>query len=1301
MIDFDSSDMERWADLPDAHHRFPELIRRLVFATGCNPSRLDFPSGSSVRLPGWDGLVDVEEGNAWVPTGASAWELSCENNRSLTGKAKSDYEKRTEEPLGVDIATTTFVFATPRKWTGKRRWIRERREEGRWSNVRAFDADDLVAWLEQAPEVSIWFARLIGKLPAGSEDILPFLNKQESLHLETRSEHNRSIEVAVAEIKADFRQVLAQPSEHTEPGRSETNSDPAHSELETKINFARDLINRGLVSSARVELEKIQGQAETIPDALQFRIVTNLAACSLAEEDFSDVSALLEEAYELRPNDQKAIANAALAAQISKNWERAIELATRARELDETDSQATAVLLETYWQAGEVERLENLVTAEGWMSGDIQCSLVLANIRVSQSRSGEAVTLCRSLAASNPEDASVHVALSQFLLRNAQEDRHVAGYTDNWESRLREAEKEATLAVDNLRRTELVVELQRALVIRGCARAHLGESSQAMRDFDEVLAEVPDHGDAAFNKGLFLFHDGRAAEARGSFERLRDSERWTDVIVPLADACLESGDPMAAVNLLKGTLNLDSPTWADVHKAEIIHQAESIIGEEDSVTPVLESALERLPNDPKLLTLVSICRKSSDDPNDAEKFLCQALECADESDHPEVLTRLGSFFQSLGRFSEAADCLAEIANGIASQPTAVPLLICLVNSRRYREALDWVGKIRATRFQPPKIVVEVEAQILQQVGDGRAAALRCQELSSREDATPIDQVRLAVAQFRCGERGTATETVRNIQASDLRHDPRSILKLAQLKLLLGVDGYVEDAYLGRRCGFDEPELHLGYFGLFLSRENDWVEPKVVGPGCAVLLRSDGAERWWLVLDNGEESRSPYELSPSQDLAQKLLGRRVGDTVVLREGFEDLAYEVAAVQSKFVRAFQETSDEFSTRFPGNMSMYRLKVEEDDLSKIFQTVDQRAKFVQEAERLYREGVLPLASFSALVGISTIEAWNAFTKNPSRRFRSGAGTDEEAKAFGDVLGQVDGLVLDLTALLAVHELGIAEHLRGKFSHIAVPQQVIDEIQQCAFVAKMSGQAPSYLGKEADGKYTWAEMPDSYLVQRREYLNSVLSLAESFEIVAAYGLFDSDDFETLVDVLTPAAVGAVYASEGQSKDGLVLVSDDLGLSNFARSIGKNAVNTQGVIWELYRSNVITGEIYSSLIEQLLLLNYCFVRLNANDILRRFEATGFLTTPGIHAMLKTLEGPDCSEDSAVFVGTTLVTELIKIAPPQQVDLVLSAVVATLRRGRELTDVLLKFRRAIAQRLALAPFARNHLLQTLDVYIQL
>ena len=153
MIDFDAAEIDHWSDLPDAHHQLPVLIRRLVMATVSMVSRIDMPGGSSVRLPGWDAPeVVVENGNAWVPSGVSAWEFSCEQRRTLTGKATADYNKRTADPLGVDKSNTTFVFATSRRWPGKREWARDRREEDDWADVRALDADDLVAWLEQDPK---------------------------------------------------------------------------------------------------------------------------------------------------------------------------------------------------------------------------------------------------------------------------------------------------------------------------------------------------------------------------------------------------------------------------------------------------------------------------------------------------------------------------------------------------------------------------------------------------------------------------------------------------------------------------------------------------------------------------------------------------------------------------------------------------------------------------------------------------------------------------------------------------------------------------------------------------------------------------------------------------------------------------------------------------------------------------------------------------------------------------------------------------------------------------------------------
>lgn len=166
MISFDPSEIANWADKRDAQHQLPELVRRLILATVPRPSDLHMPSGSSVWRPGWDGMLIVEDGNTWVPNGVSCWEWSC--NKRAEHKATADYKKRTADPKGVDASATAFMFVTPRNWDeeDKRTWATDRVEKREWSDVRALDVDDLVAWLGQAPAVSLWFARLIGKIPA-------------------------------------------------------------------------------------------------------------------------------------------------------------------------------------------------------------------------------------------------------------------------------------------------------------------------------------------------------------------------------------------------------------------------------------------------------------------------------------------------------------------------------------------------------------------------------------------------------------------------------------------------------------------------------------------------------------------------------------------------------------------------------------------------------------------------------------------------------------------------------------------------------------------------------------------------------------------------------------------------------------------------------------------------------------------------------------------------------------------------------------------------------------------------------
>jgi hypothetical protein len=165
----DATDLNQWANRRDAQGFVPKLLRRLIRATVGRIERIGFPAEEAVQLGGWDGTLKVEEGNEFVPDGQSVWEFGA--NRGVKGKADKDYEKRKADPLGLEPEETTYIFVTPRRWGGKDDWVSERQAEGVWREVRAYDADDVEEWLEQAPAVHIWLSIILGKHPEGATDI--------------------------------------------------------------------------------------------------------------------------------------------------------------------------------------------------------------------------------------------------------------------------------------------------------------------------------------------------------------------------------------------------------------------------------------------------------------------------------------------------------------------------------------------------------------------------------------------------------------------------------------------------------------------------------------------------------------------------------------------------------------------------------------------------------------------------------------------------------------------------------------------------------------------------------------------------------------------------------------------------------------------------------------------------------------------------------------------------------------------------------------------------------------------------
>jgi|26BtaG_2_1085354.scaffolds.fasta_scaffold02139_1 hypothetical protein len=148
--------IERWANTTFSKAALPYLISRLVRATTPVSTKANLPSGSATYIGGWDGIVNCESQTSYVPKGMSLWEFGT--NSDIRRKANGDYTKRKNNPIGFTPKDSVFIFVTPRVWTKKDDWIKEKKVENHWKDVIVYDSVDIEQWLDIALSVSRWFA---------------------------------------------------------------------------------------------------------------------------------------------------------------------------------------------------------------------------------------------------------------------------------------------------------------------------------------------------------------------------------------------------------------------------------------------------------------------------------------------------------------------------------------------------------------------------------------------------------------------------------------------------------------------------------------------------------------------------------------------------------------------------------------------------------------------------------------------------------------------------------------------------------------------------------------------------------------------------------------------------------------------------------------------------------------------------------------------------------------------------------------------------------------------------------------
>lgn len=239
------------------------------------------------------------------------------------------------------------------------------------------------------------------------------------------------------------------------------------------------------------------------------------------------------------------------------------------------------------------------------------------------------------------------------------------------------------------------------------------------------------------------------------------------------------------------------------------------------------------------------------------------------------------------------------------------------------------------------------------------------------------------------------------------------------------DEAIKFLYALLRLNFDDAEAHQKYIKCILDYGDNGTlhtqMAKVEGE-CGVQLElKDGSKRW-LVIEDDSPVPSRGEFASDSPMGQCLAGSSVGDSVTLPGGFGLDEATIRDVQSKYVRAFQDSMEHFGARFPAENFVRKFSAgnpESLDLTEIIEAATKAKEGAEEAIRFYSHNPCTIHWLSERVGLNERDTMFALTHHESARIRC---SDTRADVFGrlvDVGVQNEKVVLAISALVTLEVL------------------------------------------------------------------------------------------------------------------------------------------------------------------------------------------------------------------------------------------------------------------------------------------
>lgn len=1025
--------------------------------------------------------------------------------------------------------------------------------------------------------------------------------------------------------------------------------DSAHDPQLAEIKKLVDEFNSTL---ALQELEKIKDSVfSSGTENAKYRHLTFTAICKLRGDNYEEASTLFLKALPYSPNSANALANAAYGAYLANDFVTANKYIEQAKIANPKEPYVYSTLVGIAPKGQPFEQILADVPQE--MMQTERVALALGFAALHRDKINEAVKFFERGHEINPNDIEVIGALGSALLEQLYQvkDSLVTGQVNTTlDKALKRIGDLLQKAWDSVRSTDLNQQRFSWAINLAQVRRQQNRHNDAKDLLNEALGLSPNDNDAHKLSAIVAYE---LDDLKGAIAHTKQvsEEKSPEKPLLLAQYHSSNNEPAEAIVSLKDAIangrNNDVKIFAYCHLAQLLQKD----GNLPEAKEVLENGQSEFPNSHLIKINVGKILLSN---GEAEAALAIAEPLV-----PEVIKdasiveriELADLCLDLGAHTIAAQVYESFVDTSIDTPFIRRLVGSYFEGNRSDKALELIEGVLKNNPRTA-FYTEIEGAIYEDVPDlEKAQSIYDAYLEDHPSDIRIG-IRRANLMLRLGkpeevDKFLATCDPMSLPLEWMTHTAN--FYVARNK----IERAIEILYEARRRFYDHARAHSSYCGLILMRDdigNSLLRTDVVTEGTAVKL-SDNVNRWIHIVSDKEQDTQHDKFGVSHELSRLLLGKSVNSVVPLKGIAGRSNVQILEIKTKYLFAFHQSMESFPELFPNDRTLIRVDLGSDDApeelsARLKEAMEQinpkESDYLQGTLANYKKKQFPLYCLSKLLRKSDLETIYALIDSQGVGITSCIGRADERQAAHDLIISSEVLLLlDLTSVVTLAELGLLETVKKAYPNLYVCRTTIEAIKRLIAEKQHEAKngrttlAPTETGVALNT--ITAEAVQSFLAKLTatiEWLEANCTTAMPTLKLKAEG----EKFNQLESLVGASAADSIISA---ASNNLILASDDMLLRQVANEIDNiKGVWSQIILIELLRRKLIAVSEYHAAVNWLLQAGYEHTTFNKYTIFWCVQNDDWQVTPALVRLFERLVAPNTDLLISLRIGIEFLIDL-------------------------------------------------------------